>query len=92
MDHSPSASIGRPDIVQKVTRRLIPFVGICYLIAYIDRQNVSFAKLQMVGDLGLSEYAYGWARHSSSSAIFCLRCRATSSWKKSGRGGGSRGS
>jgi hypothetical protein len=59
MDHSPSASIDRPDIVKKVTRRLIPFVGICYLIAYIDRQNVSFAKLQMVGDLGLSEYAYG---------------------------------
>ena len=59
MDHSFSASVGRPDIVQKVTRRLIPFVGICYLIAYIDRQNVSFAKLQMVGDLGLSEYAYG---------------------------------
>ena len=59
MDHSSSASVGRPDIVQKVTRRLIPFVGICYLIAYIDRQNVSFAKLQMVGDLGLSEYAYG---------------------------------
>jgi hypothetical protein len=43
MDHSPSASIDRPDIVKKVTRRLIPFVGICYLIAYIDRQNVSFA-------------------------------------------------
>lgn len=30
-----------------------------YLIAYIDRQNVSYAKLQMVGDLGLSETAYG---------------------------------
>ena len=60
MDHSSSASVGRPDIVQKVTRRLIPFVGVsCHLIAYIDRQNVSFAKLQMVGDLGLSEYAYG---------------------------------
>jgi hypothetical protein len=55
MDHSPSASVGRPEIIQKVTRRLIPFVGISYLIAYIDRQNVSFAKLQMVGDLGLSE-------------------------------------
>jgi hypothetical protein len=25
----------------------------------LDRQNVSYAKLQMVGDLGLSEYAYG---------------------------------
>nr|WP_204326686.1 MFS transporter [Rhizobium lusitanum] len=37
----------------------MPFLGILYLIAYIDRQNVSFAKLEMVGDLGMSEYAYG---------------------------------
>jgi MFS family permease len=49
----------RPDTVAKITRRLLPFVGIIYLIAYIDRQNVSYAKLQMVGDLGLTEYAYG---------------------------------
>jgi MFS family permease len=34
-------------------------LGLIYLIAYIDRQNVSYAKLQMVGDLGLSETAYG---------------------------------
>jgi sugar phosphate permease len=62
MDRSRSTSstgTERADVVHKVTRRLIPFVGICYLIAYIDRQNVSFAKLEMVGDLGLSEYAYG---------------------------------
>jgi MFS family permease len=37
----------------------MPFLGILYLIAYIDRQNVSFAKLEMVGALGMSEYAYG---------------------------------
>jgi MFS family permease len=37
----------------------MPFLGILYLIAYIDRQNVSYAKLQMVDALGLSEYAYG---------------------------------
>jgi MFS family permease len=49
----------RPDTVAKITRRLLPFVGIIYLIAYVDRQNVSYAKLQMVGDLGLTEYAYG---------------------------------
>jgi sugar phosphate permease len=49
----------RPDVAAKITHRLLPFVGIIYLIAYIDRQNVSFAKLQMVGDLGLTEYAYG---------------------------------
>src|ERR671929_2100863 len=59
MEHSQRAGGDRADIIRKVTRRLIPFVGICYLIAYIDRQNVSYAKLQMVGDLGLSEYAYG---------------------------------
>src|SRR6476469_5709565 len=59
VEHAKGWDVERSDIIQKVTRRLIPFVGICYLIAYIDRQNVSFAKLQMVGDLGLSEYAYG---------------------------------
>src|ERR671926_767853 len=59
MEHVRALDVDRTDIIQKVPRRLIPFVGIIYLIAYIDRQNVSFAKLQMVGDLGLSEYAYG---------------------------------
>jgi MFS family permease len=46
-------------LISKITWRLMPFLGILYLIAYIDRQNVSFAKLQMVDALGLSEYAYG---------------------------------
>jgi sugar phosphate permease len=47
------------EVIRKVTVRLIPFLGFIYLIAYIDRQNVSYAKLQMVNALGLSEYAYG---------------------------------
>src|SRR5690348_7213049 len=59
MEHARGWEVDRTDIVRKVTRRLIPFVGLLYLIAYIDRQNVSYAKLQMVGDLGLSESAYG---------------------------------
>jgi len=46
-------------VIRKITRYLIPYLGIIYLIAYIDRQNVSYAKLQMVDALGLSEYAYG---------------------------------
>ncbi|MDP4024056.1 MFS transporter [Methylobacterium sp. NEAU 140] len=37
----------------------MPLLGLMYLIAYIDRQNISYAKLQMVGSLGLSETAYG---------------------------------
>ncbi len=46
-------------VVRKVIRALMPVVCIMYLIAYVDRQNVAYAKLQMVGDLGLSETAYG---------------------------------
>ena len=51
--------IDEKQLISKITWRIMPFLGILYLIAYIDRQNVSYAKLQMVGDLGMSEYAYG---------------------------------
>jgi MFS family permease len=44
----------------KVTWRLLPFLGACYLIAYLDRVNVGFAKLHMLDDLKLSEAAYGF--------------------------------
>jgi MFS family permease len=46
--------------VRQVNRRLLPLLGLLYMVAYIDRQNVSYAKLQMVGDLGLSEASYGF--------------------------------
>jgi MFS family permease len=45
--------------MRRVTWRLMPLLCLLYMVAYIDRQNVSFAKLQMVGDLRLSEAAYG---------------------------------
>lgn len=45
------------DLISKITWRLMPFLGVLYLIAYIDRQNVSFAKLDMVDALDMSEYA-----------------------------------
>jgi hypothetical protein len=70
----------RTDVVRMVTRRLIPLVGACHLIASLDRQNVSYPKLQMVGDLGLSEYASGLGARCSSSATSCSRCPAASSW------------
>ena len=47
-------------IYAKVTWRLLPFLGACYLIAYLDRVNVSFARLSMLADLSLSETAYGF--------------------------------
>ncbi len=43
----------------RVTRRIIPFLFLCYVFAYIDRVNVGFAKLQMQQDLGISDAVYG---------------------------------
>jgi ACS family tartrate transporter-like MFS transporter len=45
--------------IGKVMRRLIPFLILCYFVAYLDRVNVGFAKLEMNAALGLSEAAYG---------------------------------
>ncbi len=44
----------------RVTWRLIPFLFICYIFAYIDRVNVGFAALQMRQDLNLSDAVYGF--------------------------------
>ncbi|SAK65555.1 major facilitator transporter [Caballeronia glebae] len=43
----------------KVAWRLLPFLFICYVAAYLDRVNVGFAKLQMLNDLKFSESVYG---------------------------------
>jgi D-galactonate transporter len=43
----------------RVTWRLIPFLFLCYVVAYLDRVNIGFAKLQMLHDLRFSETTYG---------------------------------
>jgi len=43
----------------RVSRRLLPFLFVCYVVAYLDRVNVGFAKLQMQADLALSDTVYG---------------------------------
>ncbi len=43
----------------KVTRRLMPYLFLCYVLAYVDRVNVGFAKLQMQQDLAMSDAVYG---------------------------------
>ncbi len=48
-------------VLNKVARRLIPFMCFLYLLAYLDRVNVSFANLQMTADLHLSDAVYGFA-------------------------------
>ena len=43
---------------RKVDVRIVPFLFLCYILAYLDRVNVGFAKLQMLKDLSLSDAAF----------------------------------
>ncbi len=45
--------------IARVTMRLVPFLIVCYFVAYLDRVNVAFAKLTMQTDLALTETQYG---------------------------------
>jgi MFS transporter, ACS family, tartrate transporter len=53
-----------PDVatatLRKITLRLIPFIFILYIVAWLDRVNVGFAALQMNSDLGFSSAAFGF--------------------------------
>ena len=47
-------------LYKKIALRLIPFMMVLYLVAFLDRVNISFAALTMNADLGLSPTIYGW--------------------------------
>jgi MFS family permease len=46
--------------LSRIAWRFVPFLIVCYFVAYLDRVNVGFAKLTMDADLGLSETAFGF--------------------------------
>ncbi len=58
--------------IRKVMWRLMPILFICYFVAYLDRVNVGFAKLQMNSALGMSEAAYGFGAGLFFIAYFLL--------------------
>jgi sugar phosphate permease len=64
MDHAASIGLTTPvaetNVYRKITWRIMPFIVVCYLVAYLDRVNVGFAKLQMMADLGFSDAVYGF--------------------------------
>jgi sugar phosphate permease len=45
--------------MRQVTLRIVPFLMLCYFIAFVDRVNAGFAALQMNHDIGLSPAAFG---------------------------------
>ena len=58
-DPDSSSSAQANAAYRKVAWRLLPLLGLCYILAYLDRINIGFAKLQMSADLGFSEAVYG---------------------------------
>jgi ACS family tartrate transporter-like MFS transporter len=54
------AAAYRKRVIGRVTRRIIPFAFLCYVVAYIDRVNVGFAAQALQRDLHLGDTAYGF--------------------------------
>lgn len=46
-------------LIRRITFKLIPFLVLLYLVAYVDRSAVGFAKLHMGADVGIGDAAYG---------------------------------
>jgi len=44
----------------KIAKRIIPFIALLFVMAWLDRYNLGFAKLQMVKDVGFSNAVYGF--------------------------------
>ncbi|MBI2926265.1 MAG: MFS transporter [Verrucomicrobia bacterium] len=57
---APTLTLAVADTTRrKVAWRILPFVFLLYIIAYLDRANVAFAKLNMTADLKFSETVFG---------------------------------
>jgi len=44
---------------RRIALRLLPFAFLMYVVAYVDRANMSFANLRMSADLGFTDRIYG---------------------------------
>jgi MFS transporter, ACS family, tartrate transporter len=64
---SPAASNGsaftpeQERVLSKVMWRIVPFLLLCYIFAYLDRVNVGVASLTMNSDLGITPSQFGWS-------------------------------
>lgn len=57
--HVRSVMEAEKALYRKIVWRIVPLAMLGYVIAYIDRINVGFAKLQFASDLGFSDAVYG---------------------------------
>jgi ACS family tartrate transporter-like MFS transporter len=57
----PVSAISMNPVYRKISWRLVPFLMVLYLVAFLDRVNISFAKLTMNRDLNIGEGLFGLA-------------------------------
>ncbi|HWZ81137.1 MAG TPA: MFS transporter [Terriglobales bacterium] len=60
-------------VVRKLTLRLVPFLFLLYIVAYLDRINVGFAALQMQQQLSLTDSVYGLGAGMFFAGYFCFQ-------------------
>ena len=54
-----NARLTHDAVYRKISWRLLPFLLACYIINYLDRVSIGYAKLQFQGDLHLNEAVFG---------------------------------
>ncbi|WP_019937075.1 MFS transporter [Bordetella sp. FB-8] len=59
--NNPSPLQHEDAVYRKIARRIVPFLFICYVVNFIDRVNIGFAKLQFLHDLKLNDAVFGVA-------------------------------
>ncbi len=59
MNSEPGQRVPGDQVFRKITLRLIPYMFLLYILAYLDRVNVGYAAVQMEADLHLSNAVYG---------------------------------
>ena len=60
-------------VIRKLTWRLVPFLFLLYVVAYLDRINVSFAALQMQHELHFNDAVYGFGAGLFFVGYFCFQ-------------------
>lgn len=59
MRRSDTEAVDGDAIYRKIVWRMLPLLLICYVLNYVDRSNIGFAKLAFMKDLSMSEATFG---------------------------------
>ena len=74
--------------LREVRWRILPLVMVLYVVCYVYRTNVGFAKAGLATDVGIGDAAYGLAAGIFLSGMCFLRCPAVAACSDSAPGTG----